>query len=171
MGIKDQPVNNVVWRKRDELRANNYNPNNVAPPELKLLKLSILDDGWTQPLVISGDEIVDGFHRWLVSDDKEIRKLTGGKVPTVELSLNGDKSRQMMSTIRHNRARGVHGVLPMSEIVAFLRDDAGLSSEEIEERLGMEWEEVDRLYDKGDMLRRGAHGKFNAGWIPDGDTA
>lgn len=147
--IKNQPLSNVVWRKREELNPNNYNPNKVAPPEMELLITSILEDGWTQPIVLheTADNklmIVDGFHRWTVSKDPRLMKMTGGKVPTVLLS--GTSSEQLqMATIRHNRARGTHGVLPMAEIVQSLIDEQGLKPEEVMTRLGMEKEEVVRL--------------------------
>ena len=66
-----QPISNVIWKSRAELHPNNYNPNKVAPPEMELLIISILEDGWTQPIVILPDgQIVDGFHRYTVSADK-----------------------------------------------------------------------------------------------------
>lgn len=144
MAHKDQPLNEVVWRDRAEISPNDYNPNKVAKPEMELLKISILEDGWTQPIVINPDmTIVDGFHRWLVSDTKEIRELTDGKVPTVMVRPK-DNAQQKMATIRHNRARGTHKVLDMSKIVQSMVDD-GLTGEEIQERLKMEEEEVTRL--------------------------
>ena len=67
-----QPIDKVQWIHRDKLKPNNYNPNMVAPPELRLLKISILEDGWTQPIVVNSDmTIVDGFHRWTLSKDKD----------------------------------------------------------------------------------------------------
>lgn len=139
-----QPLSNIVWRDRNELKPNNYNPNKVAPPELKLLKISILEDGWTQPIVINPDmTIVDGFHRWTVSGDKEINILTNGLIPTVMITPKNN-SQQQMSTIRHNRARGTHGVLEMSNIVTDMVKN-GLTGEEIMKRLMMEKEEVVRL--------------------------
>lgn len=165
--IKDMPVNNVIWKNRDDLHANNYNPNHVAPPELKLLKISILEDGWTQPIVARPDgEIVDGFHRWLVSDDKDVRNMTDGKVPVVILNVD-NKDHQMMSTIRHNRARGSHGVLPMAEIVRRLIDDEGMSQKGVMNLLQMEEEEVERLYDRGGMIKRGRSEGFGKSWVPD----
>jgi len=141
---KDQPINGVEWVQRDSLKPNNYNPNRVAPPELKLLKISILEDGWTQPIVINPDnEIVDGFHRWTISADPQIAQLTGGLVPVVTTRPK-DSAQQKMATIRHNRARGTHGVLDMSKIVQSMIDD-GLSQQEIMSRLQMESEEVIRL--------------------------
>lgn len=139
-----QPLDKITWIDRNELLPNNYNPNRVAPPELKLLKISILEDGWTQPIVINPDNtIVDGFHRWTVSADKEVYKLTDGKVPTVTV-IPKDENQQQMATIRHNRARGTHGVLEMSNIVTEMVNK-GLSGEEIMQRLMMEKEEVVRL--------------------------
>ena len=108
------PINKVAWIESGVLSANSYNPNQVFPPEMDLLKQSLLEDGWTQPLVIREDmEIVDGFYRWLlVKQDPEVSDLTGGLVPVVFLQ-NISKRHQIMSTIRHNRARGAHGLLKM----------------------------------------------------------
>lgn len=140
----NQPLNNVQWVHREKLRPNNYNPNKVAPPELKLLKTSILEDGWTQPIVVNNDwSIVDGFHRWTVSGSKELMNLTDGMVPVVMLKETSE-SQKRMATIRHNRARGTHGVLEMSKLVEGMIED-GLPAEEIMQRLGMEREEVVRL--------------------------
>lgn len=144
MDERAQPVNAVQWIDRADLEPNDYNPNRVAPPELELLKISILEDGWTQPIVVNGqNEIVDGFHRWTVSGDPEVAALTGGKVPVVKVTPK-DGEHQKMSTIRHNRARGVHGVLDMAKIIQSMVD-AGLSKDEIMARLQMEEEEVIRL--------------------------
>lgn len=144
-----QPLDQIDWIKRDLLKPNNYNPNKVAPPELELLKISILEDGWTQPIVINQDlTIVDGFHRWTVSGHKEIYNLTDGLVPVVWITPK-DKSQQQMATIRHNRARGTHGILEMSNIIKDMVEE-GLKGEEIMKRLKMEKEEVVRL-----MLKHG----------------
>lgn len=140
-----QPIDTVRWVHRDELRSNDYNPNKVAPPEMKLLKISILEDGWTQPIVANGDNvIVDGFHRWTVSADKEVYDLTGGMVPVVYIEPPDESSRRM-ATIRHNRARGTHGVLPMADIIESMLTVEMKSMEEICQRLQMEPEEVIRL--------------------------
>lgn len=142
--MNNQPINAVKWVDRDTIKPNDYNPNRVASPEMKLLKISIIEDGWTQPIVINPDnEIVDGFHRWTVSGDPEIYALTDGKVPVV-ITQPKDGEHQKMSTIRHNRARGTHGVLDMANIVQSMIK-AGLSQQEIEHRLQMESEEVIRL--------------------------
>lgn len=163
-----QPVATVTWVERDALSANDWNPNHQAPPEFRLLKTSILENGWTQPIVArvhdGGErlEIVDGFHRWSVAADKDVAALTGGLVPVVILPET-DGALARLATIRHNRARGTHGVLPMADIVAQLLE-LGLDEGEIGARLGMDAEEVDRLADRGVMIRRGAAEGFNNGW-------
>lgn len=139
-----QPISTVRWVHRDTLKPNGYNPNRVAPPELALLKISIQEDGWTQPIVVNPDQtIVDGFHRWTVSGDPDIMAMTGGMVPVV-VTIPADESQQQMATIRHNRARGTHGVLDMARIVQSMIE-AGKSQQEIMSRLQMEAEEVIRL--------------------------
>lgn len=164
--MNDQPLHHVEWIPRDQLHANDYNPNHVALPELRLLKISILEDGWTQPIVVrENGEIVDGFHRWTVSADKDIAARTNGLVPVVRLKRK-DREHQMMSTIRHNRARGKHHVLKMANIVRALRETHQLSEAEIQERLQMEAEEVDRLADRGGMIERGSADAFQKGWVP-----
>lgn len=169
-GIENQPVASVEWVDRDTLHANDYNPNAVAPPEMKLLRQSILEDGWTQPIVIrDGGEIVDGFHRWTISGDKAVRALTDGKVPVVRLRDDVSPAHQRMSTIRHNRARGKHGVANMADIVAELVASGELDEAVARERLGMTAEEVRRLAKRGAMKEIGADPelRFDPAWIPD----
>ncbi len=166
-GMDNQPVSKVRWIKRELLHANGYNPNHVFPPEIELLKISIMADGWTQPIVIRSDgEIVDGFHRWTISADPEIGAMTDGYVPTVQIPDNVPMEHQKMSTIRHNRARGSHAVLRMADIVISLIDDHGLSPKQVQELLQMEEEEVSRLYDRGNMRKRGSKEGFSQSWNP-----
>jgi len=163
----NQPLDKITWIDREKLKPNNYNPNKVAPPELKLLKISIIEDGWTQPIVVNPDyTIVDGFHRWTVSGHKEICDLTNGKVPVVMVAPK-DISQQQMATIRHNRARGTHSVLAMSDIITDMVNE-GVSGEDIIKRLGMEKEEVVRLLfrsgiPKSDVFK---DSDFSKAWQP-----
>ena len=164
---KPQPLDRIEWIERSELRSNDYNPNHVARPELALLKLSILADGWTQPIVArSTGEIVDGFHRRSLAADPEIAALTDGLVPVVRLSDELPMSHQIASTIRHNRARGTHGINPMTEIIRSLLDTHQISSEELQKTLGMDKEEVERLADTSGMPDYGSEAEFNKGWKP-----
>ena len=45
------PVYNVKAVPIEKVKANDYNPNAVAPPEMELLETSIWEDGYTQPVV------------------------------------------------------------------------------------------------------------------------
>jgi hypothetical protein len=164
---RKHPVNFTVWVPRDCLRANSYNPNRTATPEFALLKVSILQDGWTQPIVARYDgEIIDGFHRWTVAADPEVAALTDGLVPVVFLDV-ADLAKQMMATIRHNRARGEHAVLPMGKIVHDLLA-AGYGAGDLGLLLGMEEEEVDRLADRAGRPETVARTTkaFSESWAP-----
>lgn len=145
-----QPVDCVLWVKSDEVHANDYNPNVVAPPEMKLLRHSIECDGFTQPIVTwengNGREVVDGFHRNRVGkEQKAIRKQLMGYLPvtTIQSDRSGRNDR-IAATIRHNRARGAHQVDNMSEIIVEL-SRRNWSDEKIGRELGMEPDEILRL--------------------------
>ncbi len=169
MPVEAQPVDKVEWVHRDQLNANDWNPNTQAPPERRLLKTSILENGWTQPIVCRENgggeqlDIVDGYHRWLTSEDPEVYAMTGGLVPIVRLPECAEDLARL-ATIRHNRARGTHHVLGMADMVSALKA-LGLTDEEIGRRLEMDSEEVDRLSDRGDMLKRASNPRgFGKGW-------
>jgi ParB-like chromosome segregation protein Spo0J len=143
------PVSSVRWVPIEKVVANDYNPNSVARNEMKLLYISVLHDGYTQPIVTIYDKeqdkyiIVDGFHRYLICKTyKDIAERTGGRVPIVVI----DKpiNDRMASTIRHNRARGKHSVDGMANMVFALLDN-GWEDAAICNELGLETEELVRL--------------------------
>lgn len=143
------PVYNVIAVPLEKVRANNYNPNSVAPPEMKLLELSIWEDGYTQPCVCykvpdeDAYEIVDGFHRYLAMvRSKRIREREGGLLPVVV--IDKDISNRMASTIRHNRARGTHSIGLMTTIVSELKA-SGMGDDWIMRHIGMDADELLRL--------------------------
>jgi len=141
-----QPVSNVRIVDRSLLTANDYNPNVVNEQNLELLMKSILSNGWTMPIVCRPDyTIIDGFHRWLISGREPLYTQLEGKVPVVIVE-HDDKAKDIYGTITHNRARGVHLLGPMKEIVKNLMND-GKKIEEISDQLGMTKEEVFRLSD------------------------
>lgn len=147
--FKDEPVDCVQWVKNSEVHANDYNPNSVAPPEMKLLEHSIMCDGYTQPIVTwpnNGIEVIDGFHRHRVGKESEVvRNRVHGYLPVVVIKPSQqDKNDRMASTIRHNRARGEHRVESMADIVVELKRRFW-SDEKIAKELGMEADEVLRL--------------------------
>jgi ParB-like chromosome segregation protein Spo0J len=159
-----EPVSRVEWLHRSQLTANDYNPNHVAPPELELLLVSILADGWTQPIVTLPDlVIVDGFHRWELAAHPLMEARYGGMVPVVRIQL--DPVHRRMSTIRHNRARGQHAILPMAEIVTAMLKE-GIAPTAIQEGLGMEDEELSRLATHVGMPELGGSFEFTKEWTP-----
>jgi len=125
--FKTEPVDCIQWIPAENVKANDYNPNTVAPPEMKLLELSIQEDGYTQPIVSwkkeDKFEVIDGFHRHRVGkESRAIQKRVKGYLPLVVINENRtDLSDRMASTIRHNRARGKHQVDSMSDIVVELK--------------------------------------------------
>jgi ParB-like chromosome segregation protein Spo0J len=148
--FKNEPVDFVKWVPSETVIANDYNPNKVAPPEMQLLEISIVNDGYTQPIVTfpNGEkiEVVDGFHRNRVAKESElVRKRILGYSPTVIIRKEQDsKNDRIASTIRHNRARGKHLVNAMSEIVIDLKN-RNWKNERIARELGMDNDEVLRL--------------------------
>ena len=143
------PVYGVIAVPIEKVVANNYTPNIVAPPEMKLLELSIWEDGYTMPCVCyylkDRDlyEIVDGFHRYMVmKTSARIYKREHGLLPVTV--IDKDISERMASTIRHNRARGTHNVELMSGIVSELVA-SGMSDAWIMRNIGMSKDELLRL--------------------------
>lgn len=150
--FKDEPVDFVKWVKSDNVVANDYNPNKVAPPEMELLEISIVNDGYTQPIVTYPNEekgvieVVDGFHRNRVGkESKLVNQRIKGYLPTVIIRKEqSNKNDRIASTIRHNRARGKHIVNAMSEIVIELKN-RNWTNDRIARELGMDKDEVLRL--------------------------
>lgn len=145
-----EPVDCIQWIRAKDVMANDYNPNTVAPPEMQLLAHSILQDGYTQPIVAwkneANYEVVDGFHRNRVGkENKEVRARVHGYLPvTIVNTERLDRGDRMAATIRHNRARGKHRVEGMSDIVVELKR-RNWTDERISRELGMEQDEILRL--------------------------
>jgi ParB-like chromosome segregation protein Spo0J len=158
------PVSRVLWVPAEKVHGNDYNPNTVAPPEMKLLRVSIESDGFTQPIVVwqaeDGEyEVVDGFHRHLVG-----RELGLSHLPVVVINNDRtDRGDRVASTIRHNRARGKHAVAGMSEIVQDLAR-RNWSDAKIGRELGMEPDEVLRLKQIGGLAEMFADAEFSEAW-------
>jgi len=182
----------IEWVPREQLQPNDYNPNVMTEEDRLLLRQSILEDGWTQPIItLENNTIVDGEQRWQTSampitpseiqsvidkieqrrekgsevsntiiqrlteaktriqqvlDEKGvaiIADITGGYVPRTIIQLE-DRAHMMISTVRHNRARGQHRVRQMATIVQHV-NQLGLDDIDLKVRLGMTGEEVRRF--------------------------
>ena len=167
--FKNEPVDCVLWVKNETVHANDYNPNAVAPPEMELLRVSIEEDGYTQPIVTmvtdESREVIDGFHRNRVGKEcKEITARVQGYLPVVTINESRtDKGDRMAATIRHNRARGTHSVIKMSEIVSALVK-RNWSYEKISKKLGMEPDEVLRLAQVTGLAEMFSDKEFSQAW-------
>lgn len=143
-GVIDLPVMEPIIVPIEKIQANNYNPNNVPKNNMKLLEQSIIDNGFCFAVVTIYDEeidkyvIIDGFHRYTIFKDY----LEATEMPIIV--LNHDTKKRMSATVQFNRARGVHQVDLMGDLVQSLINQ-GASDEEIAKHLGMEMEEVYRL--------------------------
>ena len=139
------PVWNIKAIPIEMIDANSYNPNHVAPPEMRLLYESIKEDGYTMPVVVYPKtdgryEIVDGYHRYTVMlTHRDIYDRENGLLPCS--IIDKDVSNRMASTIRHNRARGSHSIELMMNIVGELKK-AGMSDAWIMKEIGMDADEL-----------------------------
>lgn len=160
------PVWNVIGVPIERVRANSYNPNSVATPEMKLLVQSIREDGYTMPIVCYPDgeeyEIVDGFHRYrAMLENVDIRERERGLLPVSV--IDRPLSDRMASTIRHNRARGTHSVELMQTIVGELVS-AGMSDAWIAKNIGMDADEILRLKQISGIAALFADREFSEAW-------
>jgi ParB-like chromosome segregation protein Spo0J len=167
--LKNEPVDCVVWVKSEAIQANDYNPNSVAPPEMELLRLSISEDGYTQPIVtfLNDDnrEVVDGFHRNRVGKEcADIRARVRGYLPVVTINEGRtDKGDRMAATVRHNRARGKHQIEKMSDIILELKR-RNWSDQKIGAHLGMDPDEVLRLAQITGLAEMFKNREFSQAW-------
>lgn len=176
--FKAEPVDLVLWVPSEQVFANDYNPNAVAPPEMELLRLSVEEDGYTQPIVAfhhpaeedeaAQDEVVDGFHRNRVGKEvPSIRARVHQYLPITRINVQRqERSDRIAATIRHNRARGTHSVERMSDIVRQLHL-AGWKDEKIASELGMSADEVLRLKQITGLRALFANRAFSEAWTPE----
>ena len=174
--FKNEPIDYVKWEYSENVVANDYNPNKVAPPEMELLEVSILNDGYTQPIVTwnnhekSKTEVIDGFHRTRVGkESKIVNQRIKGFLPVVDIRKEqANKNDRIASTIRHNRARGKHQVDAMSEIVIELKN-RNWANKRIAKQLGMDEEEVLRLCQISGLEHLFNDKDFSNAWISEDD--
>ena len=156
----------------EKLRSNSYNPNHVAAPEMDLLELSIWKDGFTMPIVCYHDtsddmyEIVDGFHRYTtLKQSHRIYDREEGNAPITV--IDKPLAERIASTIRHNRARGVHGIDEMTSIVRLLIEEGHMSDAQIMKEIGMDRDEVLRQKQLSGLASLFEDKEFSHAWEPD----
>ena len=168
--FREQPIDCVLWVKQERITANDYNPNNVAPPEMRLLSTSLELDGFTQPIVVTENEpqhyeIVDGFHRHEIGKNRAAmkRQLKGYQPIACLRKERQQKLDRIAATVRHNRARGRHQINAMSELVRELAL-LGWNDAKIGQELGMDDDEVLRLKQINGLLELFADRRYSEAW-------
>ncbi|HCD1077369.1 TPA: ParB-like nuclease domain-containing protein [Proteus mirabilis] len=172
--FKNEPIDCVLWIKRQQIIANDYNPNVMSPTEKRLLETSLVKDGYTQPVVVlpiqqsknkpSQWQVVDGYHRYLLSKKNSLNKRINGYLPITVLDVESHTmADQMAATIRHNRARGQHQVAAMSDIVRDL-SRLGWNDQKIGDELGMSQDEVLRLKQISGLAELFSEHDFSEAW-------
>lgn len=161
------PIDDIKWLSVKELKANNYNPNVVIGPELRLLEHSILTSGWIQPILVDRLlNIIDGFHRWsLAGMSAALLARDGGCVPVCVLDLG--RAEAMVLTVRMNRAKGKHVAIRMADLVIELHDEHGWPLEKIAKEIGATAAEITLLYENSLFKTLDLKGyKFSKAWVP-----
>jgi ParB-like chromosome segregation protein Spo0J len=170
--MKNEPVDCVIWVKNDIVKANDYNPNSVAPPEMELLRQSIMEDGYTQPIVSYKEEnqitVIDGFHRNRVGKEvQEVKNRVFGRLPVVNINQwKSERGDRMASTIRHNRARGSHNIELMSTIVSELVE-MGKGDAWICKHVGMSIDELLRMKQITGLASLFQNNEYSMAWEAD----
>jgi hypothetical protein len=144
-GARRDPIESIEWVPAESLHANHWNPNRVFRAELTLLERSLLSTGWIQPLLANNNgTIIDGFHRWRLSQDSdEIFQRYKGYVPVARLDVPDDMA--MAITVRINRAKGSHSAVSMSSLAHAIIHDHGWTREQLADEIGATLDEVDLL--------------------------
>ncbi|HAU5548495.1 TPA: hypothetical protein JD275_05920 [Proteus mirabilis] len=172
--FKNEPTDCVLWIKQQQVIANDYNPNVMSPTEKRLLETSLVKNGYTQPVVVlpiqqsknkpSQWQVVDGYHRYLLSKKNSLNKRINGYLPITILDVESHTmADQMAATIRHNRARGQHQVAAMSDIVRDL-SRLGWNDQKIGDELGMSQDEVLRLKQISGLAELFSEHDFSEAW-------
>ncbi|AZH05552.1 ParB-like nuclease domain-containing protein [Proteus mirabilis] len=172
--FKNEPTDCVLWIKQQQVIANDYNPNVMSPTEKRLLETSLVKDGYTQPVVVlpiqqsknkpSQWQVIDGYHRYLLSKKNSLNKRINGYLPITILDVESHTmADQMAATIRHNRARGQHQVAAMSDIVRDL-SRLGWNDQKIGDELGMSQDEVLRLKQISGLAELFSEHDFSEAW-------
>ncbi len=160
------PIDRIQWIDARTLNPNSYNPNIVMNKELELLRLSMLKQGWIQPIIVNGATIIDGFHRyWLSTNDKALIKAFNYQVPVCDLRLSEAEARLL--TVRMNRAKGSHIAVKMHNLVTGLVKEYGQDPAYIAEQIGANRDEVELLLKENvfEALEIRKH-KYSKAWIP-----
>lgn len=161
------PIDKITWIPTGDLSANWWNPNRVHKAELRLLERSLLTTGWIQPILANpAGLIIDGFHRWRLSQDsKQVKARWKGKIPVAILDV--DEPTAMAITVRINRAKGTHVAVEMHRLVHSLLTDHGWEIQQVAQEIGASREEVEILAQDGLFAaKKVSQWAYSQAWYP-----
>jgi ParB-like chromosome segregation protein Spo0J len=166
--MSEDPIRSIVWLPADTLSGNDYNPNFVMDPELRLIERSILQTGWVQPILVTPEHvIIDGYHRWMLAKTSErLQKRDGGLVPCAVLHCT--RAEGILLTVRMNRAKGSHAAVRMADLVKELIDVHHYDPAQICLEIGASDVEVNLLYQDSIFHAKGLKDyRFSRAWYPE----
>lgn len=141
------------------IEPNAYNPNRQSEKDFELLKRSMTEDGFTQPVIVQRKtrQIVDGEHRW-----RAARELGYTQIPVVFVDMTPEQMR--ISTLRHNRARGSEDYELSAALLRDLRELGALDW--AQDSLMLDDKEIGRLLDDTPVPELLAGDDFSEAWEP-----
>ena len=149
------------------IRPPNWRATYLLKPDFNLLRESMMDYGWTQPIVVQEKTslIIDGFHRWAISQETSFIKKYGTEVPIYRKDIDDIDS--MVMHIRLNRARGSILAKKMSNIIIDICVTGKYGTEEILTLLGLTDDELDLMLAPNLIKHRKVpEHKYSRAWIP-----
>lgn len=183
----------IEYVRASQIAPNDYNPNRQSDHDFRLLIASMLEDGFTQPIVgvRDGRRIVDGEHRWTggivvnwlrvegkaaaytdddlrwARDNRAAIIARGGDydplLPVVWTDMTLEQAR--IATLRHNRARGSEDI---ELTAALLRDLEQLGALDwAQDSLQLDDVEIERLLEDMSAPEALAGDEFGQAWEPD----
>lgn len=150
------------------LKSPSWGATTLLRPEKNLLKLSLLESGWLQPIVVKSDDmtIIDGYHRWLIAqDDEKFIKKHGTLIPVIFHDV--DDIDAMVIHVRLNRARGTQNVYALSKIVKKIVASSKYTEVDLGNILLMHDDEIDILLSSGLLKKKDwAKYDYSRAWVP-----
>lgn len=127
MNNKPEVLKSEMW-PIEKLRPNSWNPNLMDEKVYELTKLSIIEEGFSDPIDIDPTGLIlDGEHRYKAALDLGLTE-----IPVFVKERYNDDA--VITTIRKDRTHGEPDLVKLSEIVGDLVDELGTN--EVERRLG-----------------------------------
>jgi ParB-like chromosome segregation protein Spo0J len=168
----------------DSIEPNSYNPNRQSQRDFELLKRSMREDGFDQPVLVqrATNQIVDGEHRWRAARELSVEctaceapldahpetctvaKARRGfdPIPVVFVDMSAEQMR--ISTLRHNRARGSEDYELSNALLRDLRELGALDW--AQDSLMLDDKEIARLLDDSPVPEVLSSYEFGEAWEP-----